>query len=273
MCFPPSGAYSFANMKKLVGFCCLCLLLCAAARADLRRETVTYYEGGATLEGFLSYDNAVAGRRPAVMVIHEWNGISDYIRSRCDQLAALGYVAFAADIYGRGIRPANPQDSAKQAMIYYKDRGLMRRRAAAGLDWLKNHRLADQTKIAVIGYCFGGGVALELARSGADFSGVCSFHGTLDPPHPEETKHIVPKVLVQTGADDPNVPFTRVGSFEDEMRGAGADWYLISYGNAVHRFTNPEAGNDNSKGAAYNEKADRRSWQAMKDFFAELFGR
>jgi dienelactone hydrolase len=141
----------------------------------------------------------------------------------------------------------------------------------AGLQILANHSLTDRKKIAAIGYCFGGMTVLELARSGADVTGVVSFHGALATPHPEDARNIKAKVLVLHGADDPNVPMAQVTAFQDEMRKAKVDWQMIFYGGAVHSFTNPDAGSDSSRGVAYNEKADRRSWEHMMLFFAELF--
>ena len=144
--------------------------------------------------------------------------------------------------------------------------GLWRRRQQ-----ISCHEFTDPTRIAAIGYCFGGTTVLELARSGADIAGVVSFHGGLSSPTPGDAKNIKAKVLALHGADDPNVPPKEVAAFEDEMRQAGVDWQLVAYGGAVHSFTDWNAGNDNAKGAAYNERADRRSWEAMKQFFAELF--
>ena len=148
---------------------------------------------------------------------------------------------------------------------------MLRSRANAAFNVLKSHELTDQKKTAAIGYCFGGTTVLELARSGADIAGVVSFHGGLDTPTPGDAKNIKAKVLAQHGADDPFVKPQEVAAFQEEMRNAGIDWYFVSYGNAVHSFTNPEAGNDPKKGAAYNEKADKRSWKAMKSFFKEIF--
>ena len=144
-------------------------------------------------------------------------------------------------------------------------------RAQAGLEVLREHPLCDSPRIAVIGYCFGGGVALELARSGADTAGVVSFHGSLSTPDPGDAKNIKAKVLVLHGADDPHVSMKDVTAFQEEMRTAGVDWQMILYGGAVHAFTSPDAGDDPSRGAAYNAKADRRSWEAIKHFFAEIF--
>ena len=247
-------------------------LLASNARAALRTEYVEYKEGGTTLEGYLAYDDAVKGPRPGVLVVHEWWGLNDYAKKRADQLAGLGYVAFAADIYGKGVRPKTPQEAGALASKFRgQDRSLMRARARAALDVLKKNPLVDPKRVAAIGYCFGGTVALELARSGADVAGTVSFHGGLDTPNPADAKNIKGKVLALAGADDPYVKAEQRLAFEDEMRKAGVDWYLTVYSGAVHGFTNPENGTDNSKGSAYNEKADRRSWQAMKDFFAEIF--
>jgi len=248
------------------------LVCCAAsAEAAVRTKVIEYRQGDAVLEGYLAWDDAVTGKRPGILVVHEWTGLGPYVKRRAEKLAKLGYVAFAADIYGKGIRPSNPAEAGKVAAIYKNDRPLMRARARAGLDVLKSQRLADPNRLAAIGYCFGGTAVLELARDGADLRGAVSFHGGLATPRPEDAKNIKAKVLAMHGADDPFVKADEVAAFQQEMRAARVDWQFISYGNAVHSFTNPDAGTDNSKGAAYNEKADMRSWEAMKQFFAEIF--
>ena len=239
--------------------------------AALHTETIEYKHGDVTLEGYLAYDKSIKGKRPGVLVVHEWMGLGKYAKKRAEQLADLGYIALAVDMYGKGVRPQNTDEAAKQATIYKSDRPLMRARVMAGLDLLSVHKLTDTKRIAAIGYCFGGTTVLELARSGADILGVVSFHGGLDTPNPAETKNIKVKVLALHGADDPYVPKDQVAAFEEEMRKANADWQLVSYGGAVHSFTNPDSGNDSPKGAAYNESADKRSWEAMKQFFAEIF--
>jgi dienelactone hydrolase len=206
-----------------------------------------------------------------VLVVHDWYGISDHTRKEVEKLAALGYVAFAADIYGKGVRPTDDKAATEQAKKYKGDRKLLRARARAGLDVLAKNKLVDPTRLASIGFCFGGTTSLELARDGAPLVGVVSFHGGLTTPTPEDAKHIKGKVLALHGGDDPYVPAEDVAAFQKEMRDAGVDWQFISYGGAVHSFTVPAAGTDNSKGAAYNAKADARSWEAMKQFFAEIF--
>ena len=237
----------------------------------VQTKVIEYKHGDTVLEGYMAWDDSVQGRRPGVLVVHDWTGLGDYARKRSKQLAEMGYVAFALDMYGQGIRPKTPQEAAAQAGIYKKDRPLMRARAQAGLEVLLGSKLCDPKRVAAIGYCFGGTTVLELARSGAEIAGVISFHGGLDTPTPGDAKNIRCKVLVLHGGDDPHVPRKDVEAFEDEMRGGGVDWQLIVYGGAVHSFTHPATGDDKSKGAAYDAKADRRSWAAMQQFFAEIF--
>ncbi len=261
-------------MTEMIPFwAVLAALLCSSASyAALRTAAIEYRDRDTVLEGYLAYDDEVKGRRPAVLVVHEWNGIGPYVKKRAEQLVGLGYVAMAADIYGKGVRPQTPEESAKVAALYRNDRPLMRERARAALEALRRDERVDPSKIAAIGYCFGGTTVLELARSGAEIAGVVSFHGGLDTPNPGDARNIKCKVLALHGGDDPFVPPAQVSAFEQEMRAAGVDWQLNIYGGAVHSFTNPASGNDPSRGAAYNEKADRRSWQAMRLFFEEIFG-
>ncbi len=239
--------------------------------AALKSEIVEYKAGDAVLEGYLIYDDATQNKRPGVIVVHDWMGQGEYGQKRAQMLAELGYAALAIDIYGEGIRPKNADEAAQQATIYKSDRALLRRRAQAGLDVLKKHPLVDPARVAAIGYCFGGTTVLEMARAGMDLAGVVSFHGGLQTPNPMETKDVKAKVLVLHGADDPYVSSQEVADFQKEMNNAKADWQMVSYSGAVHSFTRKDAGNDNSKGVAYNEKADRRSWEAMKQFFIEIF--
>ena len=247
------------------------LMAALNAGAALVSKLVEYKQGDTVLEGYSIYDDSFQGKRPGVLVVHQWKGLGDYEKKRAEMLAQLGYNVFAADIYGKGVRPKTPQEAGAEAGKYKKDPALLRARVRAALDVLARHELTDPKRVAAIGYCFGGTTVLELARSGADFAGVVSFHGGLSSSTPGEAKNIKAKVLALHGADDPHVPAKEVAAFEDEMRQGGVDWQLIAYGGAVHSFTDWNAGNDNSKGAAYNGRADRRSWEAMKQFFAELF--
>ena len=237
----------------------------------LHREAMEYRHGDTVLQGYLVYRNDVKGRRPGVLVVHEWYGLGKYPKARADKLAELGYVAFALDMYGKGILAEDNERAAQLSGVYKEDRKLMRGRARAGLDVLRKHDLVDTDRVAAIGYCFGGTTALELARSGAELAGVVSFHGGLSTPVPADAKNIRGKVLVLHGSDDPLVGQQEVLAFQDEMRQAGVDWQMNTYGGAVHSFTNPEAGKNPLEGVAYNEKADRRSWDAMQRFFAEIF--
>jgi len=257
-------------MKNLIPLF-LALNCAMTVRAAIHTETVEYQQGDTTLEGFVAYDDAVKGKRPGVLVVHQWMGLTDYEKHRAEMLAQLGFVAFCADIYGKDVRPKNAAAAGGQAGKYKSNRQLLRARVNAGLDALRQQPLVDTNRIAAIGYCFGGTTVLELARSGADVKGVVSFHGGLDAPNPDDGKNIKCRVLVCHGADDPFSSPQDIAALENEMRKGGVDWQLIKYGGAVHSFTQPMAGNDNSKGAAYNEKADKRSWAAMQEFFAEIF--
>ena len=196
--------------------------------------------------------------------------MTDYEKMRAELLAQRGYVALCSDVYGKGVRADNPTDAAKLAGKYKNDRPLLRARINAALDFLRRQERVNPQQLAAIGYCFGGTTVLELARSGADVKGVVSFHGGLSNPTSADAKNIKGKVLACHGADDPFVPPDEVQAFEKEMRDAKIDWQLIAYGNAVHSFTDKSAGNDNSKGMAYNAQADLRSWREMKMFLDEV---
>lgn len=247
----------------------IALILLGAARADVVGLEVDYEYDGQQFHGYLAYDVANNSIRPGVLVIHEWWGMNDYARRRAEELAELGFIAFACDMYGAGRIAESADSAALLAKPLYENRELMRERAAAGLWNLKNFSLCDKSRLLAIGYCFGGTCALELARSGAELTAVVSFHGGLNTPHPEDAKNIKARLLVCNGADDPHVPDEEIAAFKQEMRDAKVDYQLIHYGGAVHAFTNPAAGDDPSKGVAYNEKADKRSWELMRTFFRE----
>lgn len=250
------------------------LFLPCFSQAKVIVSDVEYKDkAGNTFVGYLAFDDSFKGPRPGVIVAHEWEGLDAYTKMRSDQLAKLGYVAFAPDIYGKGVRPQGPEEAGKTAGLYKNNRSLFRERMLMGLEKLKQEALVDKRRIAAIGYCFGGTGVLELARAGADLKGAVSFHGGLDSPTPEDARNIKGKLLVLHGADDPNVPDTQVAAFEREMKAARVNWQLVKYSGAVHGFTNPKNGNDLSRGVAYNAEADKRSWEAMRDFFQEIFGR
>jgi len=256
-------------MKR--GLFLLLSFLCALSlRAAVQFQKVEYKQGDTVCEGLLVYDDQFPGKRPGILVAHQWKGLTDYEKMRGEMLAQLGYVALCVDVYGKGVRADNPTDAAALAGKYKGDRKLLRARITAALEFLRSNERVNAKQIAAIGYCFGGTTVLELARSGADVAGVVSFHGGLSTPNPADAKNIKGKILACHGADDPYVPADEVLAFEKEMRDAKVDWQLSAYGNAVHSFTQKEAGNDNSKGQAYNEKADLRSWREMKAFLEEV---
>jgi dienelactone hydrolase len=232
------------------------------AFAEIKTRTVTYHDGSTALEGFVAYDDSKKGPRPGVLVIHDWTGLQDYAQSRTKQLAELGYVAFAADIYGKGVRPTDTKECAVQAGTYKSDLPLLRRRVLLGLDELKKQPGVDPTKLAAIGYCFGGTCVLELARSGTDVDGVVSFHGGLSTSQPAKPGEIKAHILVCHGGSDGHVN-KEVPAFKAEMEQAKARMEFVAYEGAQHGFTKP--------GPAYQEKADKESWNAMQKFFAAIF--
>lgn len=246
------------------------LALSLAALPVLAGQPLSYADGATKLAGYLAHP-AAKGKVPGVVVIHQWMGLTDHERKVSDDLAKLGYAALAADIYGEGVRPATTAEAGKLAGSFKGDRALYRRRIAAAIESLKAQKGVDGSRIAVIGFCFGGTGALEAARGGLPVKAVVSFHGGLDVPASSTPGPITAKVLVCHGADDPWVPAKDVAAFQDEMRQAKADYVFVAYAGAVHAFTQKEAGNDSSKGAAYHETAHRRSWQHMKDLLKEVF--
>lgn len=246
----------------------------SVASGALVESPVVYEQGGVKLEGFHVYDNEVTGKRPGVLVVHQWTGLGDHEKEQSRKLAQLGYNVVAADVYGQGVRP-QPPAAGKEAGKYKSDRKLLRERLVAALNVLKNDERTDRTKVGAIGYCFGGMGVLELVRAGEDLKGVVSFHGSLDAASGMEARKggVHPEVLVLHGADDPNAPATQVEALRRELGVAGVPFQITLYPGAVHAFTQKSAGNDPSKGVAYNQAADEASWQAMKTFFERLFGK
>lgn len=249
------------------------LLLSITSFAKLTVEKVEYKDGDTVLEGMLVIDKAKLKNKkaPGVVVVHDWKGVGEYVQMRAEQLAEMGYVAFVADIYGKGVRPKDNKEAGAEAGKYKAgDRSLMRSRAKAAFDELSKSKFVDTSKISATGYCFGGTTALEMARMGLPLKGVVSFHGGLSSVKPEDAKNITAKVLVLHGSIDPNVPRTEVENFLTEMDKAKVDYQFTAYSGAVHAFTEKHAGDDITKGAAYNELADKRSFVAAKNFLEEV---
>lgn len=253
----------------------LTLLAFALPLSAMAGENVIYHDGDTTLEGYWAKaDCAIQTTKPTVLIVHQWKGLGDYEKTRADMLAKECYNVMAIDMYGQGVRPATQEEAGTQAGIYKTDPALARRRLTAALDFARTQPDVDAEKMAVMGYCFGGTMALELARSGADIDGAISFHGGLATRMPAIREGAIKaSIQIHHGADDPHVPPQEVETFINEMNAAHADWVFTAYAGAVHAFTEKEAGNDPSTGVAYNEKADKRSWAATLDFLKEIFSR
>jgi dienelactone hydrolase len=233
-------------------------------------QVVDYRHDDTGLEGYLAYDDSIRDLRPGVLVIPDFIGVNAFTRKRAEMIAELGYVGFVADVYGKSVRPTGHQEALQEARKYRSDRPLLRARLAAGLDVLRRTPRVDARRIAVIGYCFGGMAALELARAGADILGTVCFHGNLDTPNPEDARNIKGAILVLNGAADPMVPANTIAAFEKEMRDAKVDWQFVNYGRALHAYTTWDVLTDLQKGVGYDERADRRSWLAMQEFLKEV---
>ncbi len=265
-------------MKKLVSLLLGGLLAASAAQAKMITKAVRYEHAGVKLEGFLAYDDAkvsAASQAPGVLVIPEWWGLNEYPKSRAEQLAQLGYVAFAADMYGAGVVTLDPKKAGELAGQFY-GKPLMAERAQAGLDQLLATGLVDARRVAAIGYCFGGATVQALAFSGAPLAGIVSFHGSLIPPSAEAAAKTKAKLLICHGAVDPFIKPEEIDAFKKAVDAGKLDYQFISYAGAVHAFTNPRA-DEVAKTAgipiAYNAAADKRSWAHMQAFFAEIFAK
>ena len=236
----------------------------------IQEQFVEYEHAGATLEGFLACDDTEDGARPAVMVVHAWAGRSQFECDKARALAELGYVGFAADLYGKGVLGNSVEENASLMQPFLEDRALLQSRLTTALETLKSLPEVDNDRIAAIGFCFGGLCVLDLARTGTDIKGVASFHGLFGAPGNTAGTKIKAKVLALHGHEDPMVPVNAVVELEKELTEAGADWQIHVYGNALHAFTN-QAANNPELGAIYNKNADKRSWQALLNFLDELF--
>jgi dienelactone hydrolase len=247
------------------------LLALAPVRAEVRTQAVVYRDGDVELQGYLVWDDAIQGKRPGVIVVHEWWGLNDYARKRAEMLAEHGYVGFAIDMYGKGRVTEHAQKAGDWAKQIQANVGRWQRRALVGLKALREQETVDAERIAAIGYCFGGATVMQMAYSGADLDGVVSFHGSLPIPSEEQGKEIRSKILVAHGSRDSFVPSERVLEFQAALDRARADWEMDIYAGARHGFTNPDAGKYGIDNVRYDADADRRSWDRMLRFFDEIF--
>ncbi len=262
----------------LIRFAVLALILgvigTASAEPRIAGKEVDYTSQGVVMKGYPAYDENVAGKRPGILVVPEWWGVNRYVEGRAKMLAELGYTALAVDMYGDGRRAANPDEAGKLSSEIMKNFDVGKARFIAAMDFLKAQPSVDPTRIAAIGYCFGGGVVLNMARQGVDLKGVASFHGGLAAVKPAQPGMVKAKMLVLSGGDDKLVPPEQVEAFKQEMKAAGVDYKFISYPGALHSFTNPEAtelGKKFNMPVAYNAAADKQSWDELKKFLNEIF--
>lgn len=247
-----------------------------SAQAAVKGEEVQYKAGDTVLKGYLAYDDAVKGKRPGVLVVHEWWGHNEYARMRARMLAELGYTALAVDMYGDGKQATHPDDAGKFSGEVKKNMPMAKARFDAARNLLKKHATVDGKRIAAIGYCFGGGIVLEMARAGEPLKGVVSFHGSLNTDHPAKAGKMKVRMLVLTGEADPFVPAEQVEAFKKEMNAAKASYKVIAYPGAKHAFTNKEADQYGQKfnlPLAYNAEADQKSWAEMQAFLKEIFAK
>jgi len=249
----------------------LWLVSAVAAEAKVVTRTVEYTQNGTKLQGYLAYDDVHAGARPGILVLPEWWGLNDYVKSRVRQLAELGYVAFAADMYGDARTTRDPKQAEAWMTSVSSKPDLRAPRAKAALDILRQQPQTDGKHLAAIGFCFGGGAALQLAYSGEPLDATVSFHGSLAAPDATQRKQIKSPILVLHGAEDSFIKPETIDAMRKGLDAAGADWYMVTYAHAVHAFTNPDADSFKIPGIGYNATAARRSWDEMQRFFKERF--
>lgn len=236
----------------------------------LQTSKIEYVDGNVLLEGYCALDDSKPGKKPAVLIAHDWSGRNDFFCQKAEQLAEWGYVGFALDMYGNGKTAKTTEEKQALHKPFMEDRNLVRTRVLAAFDVLQKMDIVNTARIGAMGYCFGGTCVLDLARTGAELKGAVSFHGGLAPPKGVPTQKIRAKILALHGYEDPMVPPEQLRAFEAEMNNGGVDWQVNVYGHAKHGFTNPTA-HDDKMGIVYNSLADRRSWIAMREFFAEIF--
>jgi len=260
-------------MKLTVWIGCIlvCCLMAGAVSAGVKTEEVEYKQGGTVLKGFLAYDDSKEGKRPGVLVVHEWWGLNDYAKKRAKMLAESGYVAFALDMYGGGKTTEHPSEAGEWAQAIGANQELAAARFNAAYEWLKANEHVDGDRIAAIGYCFGGSVVLGMALGGGDLDAVVSFHGGF--PQQKPASDVKASILVCHGDADPLATQEQINTFKANLAEAGIDWELNIYANAKHAFTNPDADNRGLEPLGYNKKADKRSWMAMQAFLGEAFSR
>ncbi|HVL37264.1 MAG TPA: dienelactone hydrolase family protein [Burkholderiales bacterium] len=262
-------------MLKHLAFVALSFWALSAAAA-VREEAVAYKDGETTMRGFVVYDDAQKGRRPGILVVHEWWGITEHTRDAARDLAAKGYTAFVVDMYGEGRTAEDPKSAGQLAGSVRKNAAVQLSRFNAAREQLAKHPTVDPKRIGAIGFCFGGSVALDMARAGVDLAAVAAFHAGLGTQQPAQAGKVRAQVLVLNGADDPLVPREQVEGFKKEMEAAKVTYRLVDYPGAVHAFTNPratEAGKKFNMPIAYHAKADRQSKAEMDKFFARVFGK
>src|SRR5262245_25860290 len=257
--------------RRAVAVTATVLTLGSAAFAAVKTRELEYKQDSTVLQGFVAWDDAAKGRRPGVLVVHEWWGHNEHARNSARRLAQAGYVGFALDMYGKGKVATHPKDAEAFMNEATRDPAVLVARFNAALAQLKQDPHVDPEKIAAIGYCFGGGVVLNMARAGADLDAVVSFHGVLATKTPAEKGKVKARVLVLTGADDPMTPAAVVESFKKEMDEAGARYQVISYPGAKHSFTNPDAAKAGMDALAYEAEADKKSWDEMLKLFKEIW--
>lgn len=260
-------------MKKwgLTGILAIVWLSVGVNAASIVTQNIEYKGSDGTYQGYYAYPKSARGKLPTVVLFHAWKGLGPFEQRYADLIAGWGYTAVALDVYGKGIRPQTTDDAAKLSGALKANRGLLRDHATVGLNFAKTLAHVDSANIVAAGFCFGGGTALELARSGAPLKGVVSFHGNLDTPNLADAKNIKGKVLVFAGADDPYVPTAQVAAFQSEMKAANVDWQFVVFSKTVHSFTDPLAGNDAKSGAAYNPVSAKRAFNQFRLFLEEAF--
>ncbi len=245
----------------------LLVMTAAPLRAEVQSKEIRYQVGDLQAHGYLAWDDRFEGPRPGVLVIHEWWGLNDYARQRANQLAELGYVAFACDMYGEGKTVDHPQDAGRMASMVRANVDEWRKRAEVALKVLREQPQCDSERLAAIGYCFGGSTTLQLAYTGADLDAVVTFHAALPVPSKEDAQKIKSTIQVHHGANDTFIPQETIEKFQAALTEANVDWAMTSYGGAVHSFSVKGSDEKGIDGIAYDEKADQRSWDAMLDLF------